>query len=564
MSTPSPQGEHDRPLTRRELRELADKQARDAQAASAASAASTGYRNRQAQPAAPSPGTFGGAGQTLQQQSRTAPAMPHTGVQPQRVSYGTAPTMQPSQFSAANTRSAERPAPNLEPRAIVEPHQDAVQVTRRSMYSQAPAAGVPHVTPPAQASAVRLLEETGTISKLVDPKAFEAFGSASAQESSRQSPQTPGPTPAPTQNAAQAFPARQSMQPSSRMSSSTQQRAHSNPQNTSNGTVGAQAGTGAQTASGVHTGRSNLSGYMRQAPPSSQIPRVEQDASGNWVASSGAAVADRSDRPLLPSWNANDLPFASISAASAASVTSEPEYEPTQGFTNGLSNGTGLPARGLAGHQAASPQQGHWNPADVQAGYGAPAQTPFGTSGAQSFAGHPVARPEQFETPQFGAPSANQQALIEPHSVAPAWDAITSRNSSLPQDPTRGGVSIESVMTGQQQVVDSTRPVSGFSSTSDFESEPAPASFAPQAGSQEAAPSINAFQDSGPTLTTQEDEEEFELDHSYTWLHYLILVAVAFVLGMIIWKVGLDSAAASTQDDQPADAAMISQIVPQT
>ncbi|TGJ97400.1 hypothetical protein DLJ96_05350 [Actinotalea fermentans ATCC 43279 = JCM 9966 = DSM 3133] len=24
--------------------------------------------------------------------------------------------------------------------------------------------------------------------------------------------------------------------------------------------------------------------------------------------------------------------------------------------------------------------------------------------------------------------------------------------------------------------------------------------------------------------------------HAYTWLHYLILIAVAFVLGLLIWK----------------------------
>ncbi|GAA1404526.1 hypothetical protein GCM10009600_14660 [Oerskovia paurometabola] len=38
-----------------------------------------------------------------------------------------------------------------------------------------------------------------------------------------------------------------------------------------------------------------------------------------------------------------------------------------------------------------------------------------------------------------------------------------------------------------------------------------------------------------------EDDEDDEVDerppgHAYTWLHYLILIAVAFVLGLLIWK----------------------------
>lgn len=35
-------------------------------------------------------------------------------------------------------------------------------------------------------------------------------------------------------------------------------------------------------------------------------------------------------------------------------------------------------------------------------------------------------------------------------------------------------------------------------------------------------------------------DDDDDSDHKYTWLHYLILVAVAFVLGLIIWKVGLE------------------------
>lgn len=46
------------------------------------------------------------------------------------------------------------------------------------------------------------------------------------------------------------------------------------------------------------------------------------------------------------------------------------------------------------------------------------------------------------------------------------------------------------------------------------------------------------------------DQEEpvVELDHSYTWLHYLILIAIAAVLGMVVWKIALDPT-----NDKPAD-----------
>lgn len=641
MSTPHPQGESDRPLTRRELRELADKQTREAQALSAASAASAvpqaNYQPAQSQPI---------QRQSVQQQSNQSqqyyrPAQNVGAAQAANAhsAYGQNPADPRPGGGAAAAQTSSRAEPRLEPRAIVEPQQEAVQVTRRSMYSQAPAAGVPQVIPPSQASAVRLLEETGTISKLVDPKDFESYSASGSQTSSGQGSngQTSsaqafdqGARAAGTQqhNGGQGFPSRQSTQPSSRMSSAqapSQFPAQPSAQYPTQSQSQAQAFSQAQQQAGLSApqrtpvqesangqGRSNLSGYMRQAPPSSQIPRVEQDAAGNWVASSAASVAERSDRPLLPSWNANDLPFTSISAASAASARNEPAYEPTAGYGQSQAARSNLPAReATAQHsfgqaafgqpqfgQAAFGQSGSENTgfgqqaaasnvtsvsaSQLQAPFGAPVQQPFGASASAS-AGAGAQQQTQAHQP-FGAagqqspfgqpqpqtsaqglsqPAAHPAGHIEPHSVAPAWDAITARNSSLPQDPTRGGVSIESVMTGQQQIVDSPiRTAAGRQGSVDNgvgeqEQEPLPASIAPKGAQKDTQTSINAFQESGPTLTTEEDEEEFELDHSYTWLHYLVLVAVAFVLGMIIWKVGLDSAAASTEEDQPENAAAV-------
>jgi hypothetical protein len=47
------------------------------------------------------------------------------------------------------------------------------------------------------------------------------------------------------------------------------------------------------------------------------------------------------------------------------------------------------------------------------------------------------------------------------------------------------------------------------------------------------------------------DEEEDE-GPQYTWLHYIILVVVAFVLGLLIWKLVLEGDSAPFDTDQAA------------
>lgn len=44
------------------------------------------------------------------------------------------------------------------------------------------------------------------------------------------------------------------------------------------------------------------------------------------------------------------------------------------------------------------------------------------------------------------------------------------------------------------------------------------------------------------------DESEEDPGPSYTWLHYVILVVVAFVLGLLIWKLVLDEGSSSASD----------------
>ncbi len=41
-------------------------------------------------------------------------------------------------------------------------------------------------------------------------------------------------------------------------------------------------------------------------------------------------------------------------------------------------------------------------------------------------------------------------------------------------------------------------------------------------------------------IDLDEDEEWDEPEASYTWLHYIVLVVVAFVLGLLVWNLLLD------------------------
>jgi len=59
--------------------------------------------------------------------------------------------------------------------------------------------------------------------------------------------------------------------------------------------------------------------------------------------------------------------------------------------------------------------------------------------------------------------------------------------------------------------------------------------FAPTSGAPVRAP--GAASGFGDDVDDYEDDDEIEEPrHAYTWLHYLILVAVAFVLGLLIWQ----------------------------
>ncbi|MBI9114436.1 hypothetical protein [Sanguibacter suaedae] len=61
-----------------------------------------------------------------------------------------------------------------------------------------------------------------------------------------------------------------------------------------------------------------------------------------------------------------------------------------------------------------------------------------------------------------------------------------------------------------------------------------------------------------------DDDLDDEPDHKYTWLHYLILVAVAFVLGLIIWKVGLEGRDVASSDGSSTGGTGVALVSPDT
>ncbi|XBH20480.1 hypothetical protein V5R04_09500 [Jonesiaceae bacterium BS-20] len=130
----------------------------------------------------------------------------------------------------------------------------------------------------------------------------------------------------------------------------------------------------------------------------------------------------------------------------------------------------------------------------------------------------PVADSSEAETtvlsPVAGPVWAAQPA-VTPAEDLPDWSDITSLDSELPTD---------SLPAGAPVVLDPALvPVAGEMT----------GEFAP----------VDAI--------TDDAEPIVELDHSYTWLHYLILIAIAVVLGMVVWKVGLDPKNEKPQEPEP-------------
>lgn len=120
-----------------------------------------------------------------------------------------------------------------------------------------------------------------------------------------------------------------------------------------------------------------------------------------------------------------------------------------------------------------------------------------------------------FENQSTAAPVATPLGVLpvapEVEENLPAWSAITATDSDLPTDALPG--------TGQILADAGITPISGDPALAD--------------------------------AITDEEEPVLELDHSYTWLHYLIIVAIAAVLGMVVWQVGLNPATKKQEEPSP-------------
>lgn len=447
MSTPHPQGPGGRPLTRREIRELEAQQIARAQQQQAQQAPSAPSNYSAAQVRSSVPTGVGSAGGPQRISHQSAPRVPHAAATPppaqhQPLTGGRTPS--PAAGASYGTGSYGHSSPTSVPsalpqRGIVEPGNQPVQVSRRSMYSvPAGKPEIPSVVPPVQASAVRTLQESGKLSSLVDAQEFtQASGLAPIREPHEQRATRPAGQP------------------------------------------------------------QNISGFMRQAPPSSQLPRVEQDGQGGWRAVDPDAAQkklerEQEQRALFPTLAQN----AGLANTLRGAESNSPAFRPQASAPT--ATGSALPSRVEAAGERTAPFQPFSN-----FGQSFDEDQPtaaFTVRELREAEAQPVEEAPKAVAPQrslgFEVPPVGESPSPAAEGGMPAWDAITNARSE--QAP--------SFRPGQ--------PEQRVSSLTE-------------------APARSRDMD-------EEDDEDFELDHSYTWLHYIILVAVAFVLGMIIWKVGID------------------------
>ncbi|WP_251151665.1 hypothetical protein [Cellulosimicrobium sp. Marseille-Q4280] len=163
----------------------------------------------------------------------------------------------------------------------------------------------------------------------------------------------------------------------------------------------------------------------------------------------------------------------------------------------------------------------------------APSPSPWGETQVQPAAREPVEAPPARPTRQATPPPA------EPVGSALPWAAITSGDAP---EPARA---VE-------------KPGSPFGTTSG-----APAAVTPAAApaGDDLFPRVNAR--SAESADDEADDDDEPRGPSYTWLHYLILVAVAFVLGLLVWELisrddtapAVDDAAAVVETVDPSDPA---------
>lgn len=561
MSNQHPSHPSGRPLTRREMRELAAQNASGAEQSSPQTASP---------PQGQGPGTQGGGG---------APSR----------SGGYATYGQQSRETGVRASSP---------------------TSRRSMYDTS-ASGIPQVRPPQQSGAVRTLQETGVLSGLQNPAEYgqqpPTYGSPGSrprpQEQSQQmptrssSPQGSGPQRTGGQPTRQATSPQQGSgygtgaQPAGSQSYGDQQgssdpasmpqlgdflrQAPTHGQRGSQGNVDdprarQQALEQAQEQAAVlpHLGNPAAFGALREEPRQDFLPTDRTGAAARQDLPSrasaygaqtptappafptfGTVPTDNDTQPGLPAFPGPSAPsaqetqpglpaFPGPSAPSAQESTSAFPSYPGPTARTAQETQPGLPA--FPGPSAPSAQdtqpglpvfpgpssQSEEESTSAFPPFGAPSPNPAANSG-------PPARPSRSE--RNGGPTAAPGAgLGWGGGTAPAETA-----ADAPAFPPLGG--------GPQNTAPAFPPVGGQQA----DGSPWP-SVQPGSGPQAARPFGGA--PVGLDDDDDDDDEEFQLDHSYTWLQYIILVAVALVLGMIIWQVGLKTPGANPEPQGEASA----------
>jgi hypothetical protein len=150
------------------------------------------------------------------------------------------------------------------------------------------------------------------------------------------------------------------------------------------------------------------------------------------------------------------------------------------------------------------------------------------------------------ETPRAAAtPAPAQPTLPWQQATAPAAPAPVQAQGQAADAPP--ALPWETVTTGSAAGA-AAAPPSPFGAPTAAHEEQGGSPFPPAGGARPGAAGRRAADD-------ELDEDERPPGHAYTWLHYLILIAVAFVLGLLIWQMLLNGSAAEAAAAVPHEIA---------
>lgn len=184
------------------------------------------------------------------------------------------------------------------------------------------------------------------------------------------------------------------------------------------------------------------------------------------------------------------------------------------------------------------------------------AGAPQRTTSRQPFSGPPA------PSAAFGRPTSEPPAAAPAPTPPPSpWASSTPEQPSRNQPPSPFGTPAS----GGSSDRPSSSPSLPWETPSTAAPAPAPGAQPGPPGGRTSASPFDALVSSehqpsraraeAPVEDDDEDDWE-EPESSYTWLHYIVLVVVAFVLGLLVWKLLLDGPDESFQTDQQAATAV--------